>query len=46
MHLELEPEKKEGEEDEDDEDLNDIDIADLSFDSDGKPKRKGPKIMK
>lgn len=44
MHLELEPEKKEGEED--DSQLEDEDVENMSFDSEGNVKRKGPKVFK
>jgi hypothetical protein len=43
VHLELEPEKLEDEEEPIDEDE---DIENMSFDSDGKPKRRVPKVMK
>ncbi len=45
VHLELEPEKIAGEEDQE-EDLDEDDIQNMSFDSDGNPKKKIPKIMR
>ena len=45
VHLELEPEKKEGE-GEDSQLDEDEDVENMSFDSEGNVKRKGPKVLK